>query len=529
MSANNQIIFPGEVYDDKDPMMLGRVRVIPETKNYSDIINSIPNWNESVDAWTAKDPICFLPLLPYFLNFTPTVGEYVHIIYSNKDFPFQNQFYIQGPFSSPMTIPYENFHGAKKFLSSGDRIKDSIAIKNTDGTYKLKDSEGVFPEPYDNAILGRGTADIIIKENELLLRAGKTKKLQKDLLPTANEKRSFLQLSRFTEKQEKGDTVNEIKTIYDSLNIKKMVVWEITNLDNNQDKFTGSVSLYSLIPTSTKINSDKFKENTITTLSVGIDYFNHCENIDFIGKSLDEVVNIINDFIYGVFSGFKTSTFKINNIENALPGTTFPFIVTPSKTTLEKGLRFNSNPSVKENLEMSNYLKFYDKIRPQGTYNNTKGFFLVWDNDNGNFKIGPSFTVKTEEYVNYNYNANEDITYAALGGQKLFLLSQDSTGPKGTISFNNTLYGINQSKFVGNFGKSGDNDSIIGKTYPMVRGDKLMELLAKIVNFLGNHVHPISIIKPCRIANGDESSIDEIYELLNNAQNTILNENIRLN
>ena len=93
MGESNQIVFPGQVWSDTDPMMLGRIRVIPETKNYDDIIKSIknPDWDEKIDPWSSRDPICFYPLLPYFLNVTPIKNEYVHIIYSNKDYPFQNQ------------------------------------------------------------------------------------------------------------------------------------------------------------------------------------------------------------------------------------------------------------------------------------------------------------------------------------------------------------------------------------------------------------------------------------------------------
>jgi hypothetical protein len=66
MWFKNKTVFPGYVKDNKDPMMLGRVRVVPTLERYDD---SLPeDWNEENDKWTEKDPFIFLPLLPYILT-----------------------------------------------------------------------------------------------------------------------------------------------------------------------------------------------------------------------------------------------------------------------------------------------------------------------------------------------------------------------------------------------------------------------------------------------------------------------------
>ena len=351
------------------------------------------------------------------------------------------------------------------------------------------------------------------------------KGLNKEVLPVANTNRAFIQLSRFTLKKEQGPTETQLRSTQDVKMVKKMIIWDITNLES-QSNFSGSVSLRSVIP-SVNVNTNNFVKDTILNLSESKDYGLPLESINFIGKSFEECITIINDFISGVVNGFKNYTGVVNNINNASPESTFPLVITPSLQTLKTAkdlLNGNSQPTFKDTQEYGNFLKFMAEITT-GSLRTKRGFFKVWGLKNNTPLFNQPPNLKKEEIKTYEYKATEDVTYATMGGQKLFLLSHDSDGPKGKISLSNTLYGIPQDKFIG----GSKNDSILDKTYPTVRGDKLMELISKIVSFLAGHVHPISTVPPTPISTGSGQSISEIFELLADAKNTILNENIRIN
>jgi hypothetical protein len=538
IDSNNrhQILFPGIVVDVKDPAMLGRVRARPVIKDIESIISGIDSDKiENGDLkeqykWTSIDPLVFLPLLPFFVSQVPKETEYIHILYMNKEYPNKNQFYIQGPFSSPMLTPFEVYNSAEKFLASGDLIKDLPGIRNPDGSFKVDWSEGIFPMPGDNAILGRRFSDIIFKarqdktgvEDTVLIRAGKTKKLDPRELPRANNNRSFLQLSYFGQEKLTGQTRKETRFVENIIFVNKMIIWDIDNLENGQDSFNGSVGLYT-VTQSEKTNSKNFQADTILSLSIGTDYSGPLEEIKFTAKTFEESSNLINKFIKGIFDGSLSNIpdYAVRNANNFNSNKKFPFVVTPSKLTYERGVNFKTISLVNQVKESVNYSKFYGKIKLNPGLQNS-GWFLVWDNKNDTAVIGPQADVKIDSVTETSF-VDSDVSYAVLGGQKIYLLSQMSEGPKGKVDLYNTIYGIGQDKFIG------DNSSIQSRTYPTVRGDQLMILLRKMFSFITGHVHAISTIPPIPVASGNGQTSGEIDAILSNAENTILNQEIRIN
>ena len=509
---NNSIFFQCRVLNTEDPMMLGRIRGVRLIDNYDDILKSItsPPWNEEKDIWTSRDPFIFNALLPYFVYSVPKVDELVQVIYVNKDFQYQNQYYVQNTFSSPTATFKEFYFGGNKFTGTGMQIKNPKPLKNQDGTFTDQSvHKGVFPQPGDNALLGRGSADVIVKQDEVLIRAGKFKgeQLQPNVIPVANQQRGFLQLSKFQSVLQNLEPKVYYELQENVLLTKYLIEWAIINPENTQDKFTGSVYLYQLKP-DVSVNSKNISVDSV--IPENLKKLVATENFSQLSKI--QVIKFINDFIKTcnetdtTRSGVKL--FSDNSATNKFPIYYRPNTIMYSKLNPSTPLGSGATST-----EISNISDIYKGVKLNPAL--IGGYGLI----DAKGKVGiPKNAVKRvakqQKYI------NQESSYGALGSDTLFLVSHNSQIPgKGKINFDDTLYGITPEKFANEF---------LPKTSSMVRGEELLELINLIVRFLVTHTHAYPGLPPVPVTQ-DGSNTQAILTELQNAVNKILSKNIRLN
>jgi hypothetical protein len=518
--SDRRIILPAKVKDNVDPLMLGRLRLEPQTKyeNFSVPTDSNGQPIPEVDyAWTYQDPFVFLPLLPYYISQIPEIGEYVHIIYSTREEPLsKNKFYVQGPVSRPWNNKREVYKNSISMLSDGEYIQQPFAVRDKNNGVIQEVVKDVYPLPGDNAFLGRGNSDVVLKKSDVLLRAGKyipnptvpesgVGQVQfPDIIPY--EKRAFLQLSLFD--QEKVDTGTEdLETEeYIDLNVKNFVEWNITNIDLNTNTADGNVRTYTV-----KENED----TTVLNFSIDDATLLNCtpiagSKLDFTGYTSNQIVEFIVNYIRGFnrgvvnISGYK----KYPNNGNLI--SQFPFAFGPGKSTNDTMLdtSLGVNPVIQNFItNIFNQIKLYES-------NQESGFAVVWDKD----IVGPQSNTLTTTITKSEYK-NNAVTYATMGGDILYFLTHKTNNTDYSIDLKDTLYGIKQEKFT---------DYLKGRTNSMVRGEELMKLLNQIYLFIEGHVH----VGPCDIpdiATDSGITLASIKTLIDNAEKNILNQNIRIN
>jgi hypothetical protein len=514
---SKKYIYTGIVKDVEDPLMLNRVRIFFDTTteglNNTAILDSVPNTYNGVETkidgdlkpefkWSTMDPFCFLPLLPLFVKVTPKVGESVNVIWPNPDFKFGEQYYIQGTFSSPLTMFNEQAVSSRMFATKNMLLKPSVNLKNPkNAEYYQPTTKGVFPEPEDSALLGRGTCDIIVRDNDVIIRAGKSNEIptNRNSNLSAKKTRSFIQLSNFTDRINFNGTNPEVRLEQNVQFVKTLIEWNILRPENQADNFDLEVYVYGLPETSANttnnitISSSVSDKSLITKLT-----FNNIPSVEVI-KKINEVIKDANK------GKLNIDPYPILKIENA-----HPIIFKPS----ELSYKWISTSASNDLPEYKNISNIANKIKFKKEGNN--GFGLIFFKD----KTGQQ-TIPRIDYVKDISRQNVSTTYGVLGADKLVFLSHESQIPDGQRIFLNedTLRGISQEFLA---------ENVIPNTNSFVRGEELVKFLNLVIRFLISHVHAFPGLPPIPIAT-DGTSTGKILSQLQNAGNTILNKNIRIN
>ena len=517
--VDGQQIFFGTCISSDDPLMLGRIRVDADTLNQSALDKSSPGFDEnSTDPnkngpWSDLDPFLYLPLLPYFINQVPKKGEKVMLFYYNTNTKTdRNRFYMISTFSSPTTIKFEDSTSSQTRLNSGygNSTKRLPPIKNQDGTFKNTKNRGVFPEPVDISLNGRDSADIVIKESELLLRAGKHKNFSTGQLPDEEPKRAFLQLSKYNTNTSFGDAKSRTKLVQNKKPIKYLVEYDVINPENQFSAFTSVIYIYQLRTErqAAKTLTGNFNPTTILDTTGSTDGVKLIKMINLpIGLDFENLSLQINQTLKGIITNPSLSLLSPNLQKNEQ----YPFYYRPTK----KVYNLATNPDNSQLIASANMVKLMSLVKISNT-DIQSGYGLVLDS-----KLSPNIPYEVQKSVYVPSTAQlSDNTAALLGATRLYLLSNETEIPgRNKINFDDSVYGISQEQI--------DNE-IEPNTSSMVRGEELLELLDLIVKFCLTHVHEYPLFPPSSETITNIKTSDVTFAMLN-AYQKVLNSNIRIN
>jgi len=584
--VRNKLITFATCVNNSDPKRAGRIRAIPsEGENVTitkcdDPIQCIKIYDELAAKgdliiggsklkyipWGVNDPYTFPSFLPLPINVIPKVGEGVKLI-SWETEKNLNQEYIGPMISQPGSIELENYKSGKENTAAGVNNAPLMPYAVPVGDSKinpislpLPQSKGSFVNPDDIGIYGRNNTDIILGMSEnatedetpddveasypqILLRSGKLiKNTSVSSRPTTNYKPTFIQISTFPQTLTRVEVEKEIVTTED-LPLNTLIEYKMDRLALCQSPmvFNGEVVVYKMPPKDNageapmcwqSTNSTPYNTGAPagpTTPQVGLTMtFVNAPTIEDIGRQINSLISHIdkeqwNKVLKQPNVSWATKTFSssvdLNNQNNlgAFLGNTHPLYFRPEATlleTMEEGEpaawpvpgTFNA---VKEETK-----KLKAAIGLDGVKN--KGGGLAFENSEGSREVKKE-TKKIKETVPGPPQPQQEGVISAVG-EKIYLLSYNTTDLNGPITLTSN-YGIPQAKFI---------DDIEGKTNSLVRGEKLLELLKKMANFQANHTHSCPGVASCPTAH-DGTTTSDIDKLIKEAEETILNKNIRIN
>lgn len=144
-------VYWGEVISIEDNTDGGRIKV-----KIAELDTQTPNENL---------PYCY-PLMPKFLHVYPKVGEVVRIILEDNESPQRSRYWVGSVISQLQNVKFDNVYRAL----STTNLKQTQPLK---AVSSYPEARGVFPDKKDIALIGRDNTDVILKEKEVHIRAGK--------------------------------------------------------------------------------------------------------------------------------------------------------------------------------------------------------------------------------------------------------------------------------------------------------------------------------------------------------------------
>ena len=464
----------------------------------------------------------------------------------------------------------DGYESGRFHTTLGARQKDRTPVTLS------TDSRAVYPNPNDIAIQGRKNTDIILGSSEnlpkdkkdiltramnvgnkpwpadnpqILIRAGKFKPVGEDNpgeQPKVNKKMSFIQLNTFEnslsiEEKEKGKSIT-----VDDDKINVIIEYDITNSTDPVDFNNTSLELefvlnFSLTPNhkdskitltqeadlktkylyTDNIMTVKFtltQDNAITEINKFLHDFDQYEYSDFLKPVSGSQPP--NNPVYG-FNPVTVDALERKISVSGLKGHPLYFRPTGHLLKFYQKTDFNSTEfSSYGSLTSGNFdsvrssiLSFIKKIELSGV--KTKGYGLAFSKDPSK-RTAPTNekTIKVKEPIP-DYTQQQGVI--SLGTDKIYLLSHNST-ELGEINLNDN-YGISQYDYV---------DIVEKNTEPLVRGDKLMDLMEMVVEFVASHTHSCSGDAPVPTSWGG-TTVSEIENKMKKFRTEGLNNNIRIN
>tara|TARA_R110002012_G_scaffold320926_1_gene546789 strand:- start:1245 stop:2957 length:1713 start_codon:yes stop_codon:yes gene_type:complete len=552
----NQIIKFAVCVDNKDPQRAGRIRAVgtkgeglTQSKIADPLKFIIGEDNKALKEktyvpWGIDDPYTFAPFLPLHLNIQPLPGEAVKIVgFGEREGNFNDE-YIGPMISQPGEIRTDNYSSGQQNTSYG--VQNKKLPDFAPNGIPLPEGKGCFPNPDDVALVGRENCDIVLGMREksivdeteeklkdwypqILIRSGQLIKNDKfSSRPRFNPKQTFIQLNTFPTTLTPEEVEVE-KTVVQDVPLATAIEYHLDDASLQLGILTGFMRILKIpFDSNSKIymSGDVTKETQFPSSVIEA-----CRISFTNAPTTEELGGLLTDYISqydgGEWSKFikpppswATKTYHpqvdLNNQNNvgSFMGKTHPLYFKPDSVTLryiDKEIPVGA-PLVWPSMQtQANELK--ELITLDGVL--TNGFGLAFTNDVGERNVKEEKVKETQTKIN-----SQDLQQGiiAAGSEKIYLFSYNAAEINGRIQLD-TNYGIDQEKFI---------VDVENKTNSLVRGEKLMELLTKMVNFVSSHTHAFPGLAPVPQGH-DGTRVEDLTKLLQDAPNTILNQNIRIN